>query len=606
MKVIGYARVSTTNQDLVRQRTNIENFCKEQGYNLLYIIEDFGISGATNEREGYKRVMALNTTDCDLLVVSELSRLSRKEDITETLNDINRVVAHNGISMLLLDQKSKTYEGGTALPIADLLMLIISLYGAAQERIETKRKVLDGKAAIFLANPYAVVDGGTPFGYRAVPNKASTRPRYVLEEDPEEVAYIKQVFDMVYNGMTLRQVSNYFEDRNICFRKSRVYVTLLSDITSNILYKGIRRRNRNSMIDEPTVYEVHIRPIIEPEIWDAVQEKIKKNCTAVSYGRVYENPLKGVLKCRCGRSMVVCAKATDPEKLSLTYKCTCKDSKSNPNFCIVNRDQYSYTYTNSVIKALFIQGQTELADYFKKMGDSKINDLREIKDGLTSKITMSERKLVALAKQKETLTKKFLITEVESLITAIQNQIKEVEASETSIAQEITNIKGRIADIEKEIAAIEAMPTKEHTLFSLTLPELDAVVHQYLKRVVYHKVSHLKGIYEVDYINGAKVYVLVSKVPTISKAFLLRDDAEVNVETGDVTLHWETYTTEENPESMFGAIKAIQHTKTVNIKDDDFFRSELLQMATIELDISDARDKVQVKYGQKKLLCKRQ
>jgi hypothetical protein len=57
---------------------------------------------------------------------------------------------------------------------------------------------------------------------------------------------------------------------------------------------------------------------------------------------------------------------------------------------------------------------------------------------------------------------------------------------------------------------------------------------------------------------------------------------------------------------MFGAIKAIQHTKTVNIKDDDFFRSELLQMATIELDISDARDKVQVKYGQKKLLCKRQ
>jgi site-specific DNA recombinase len=140
MKVIGYARVSTTNQDLVRQRTNIENFCKEQGYNLLYIIEDFGISGATNEREGYKRVMALTTSDCDLLVVSELSRLSRKEDITETLNDISKVVAHNGISMLLLDQKSKTYEGGVTLPIADLLMLIISLYGAAQERIETKRK----------------------------------------------------------------------------------------------------------------------------------------------------------------------------------------------------------------------------------------------------------------------------------------------------------------------------------------------------------------------------------------------------------------------------------------------------------------------------------
>lgn len=605
MKVIGYARVSTTNQDLVRQRTNIENFCKEQGYNLLYIIEDFGISGATNEREGYKRVMALTTSDCDLLVVSELSRLSRKEDITETLNDISKVVAHNGISMLLLDQKSKTYEGGVTLPIADLLMLIISLYGAAQERIETKRKVLDGKAAIFLANPYAVVDGGTPFGYRAVPNKASTRPRYVLEEDPVEVAYIKQVYDMVYNGMTLRQISNYFEDRNIYFRKSRVYVTLLSDITSNILYKGIRRRNRTSMIDEATVYEVHIKPIIEPEIWDAVQEKIKKNCTGVSYGRVYENPLKGILKCRCGRSTVVCAKTIDPDNLQLTYKCTCKDSKSNPNFCSVNRDQFSYTYTNSVIKALFIQGQTELADYFKKMGDSKINDLREVKEGLSSKIIMSEQKLQALAKQKEALAKKFLLTDVESLITAIQNQVKDVEASETSIAQEITTIKGRIAEIEKEIAAIEAMPTKEHTLFSLTLSELDAVAHQYLKRVLYHKVTHMKGIYEVDYINGAKVYVLVSKVPTISKAFLLRDDAEVNVETGDVTLHWETYTTEGMPEGMFVAPRAIQNTKTVNVADDGLFRSELLEMAALELDISDARDKVEVKLGKKKFLSRR-
>jgi hypothetical protein len=303
--------------------------------------------------------------------------------------------------------------------------------------------------------------------------------------------------------------------------------------------------------------------------------------------------------------MVVCAKATDPEKLSLTYKCTCKDSKSNPNFCIVNRDQYSYTYTNSVIKALFIQGQTELADYFKKMGDSKINDLREVKEGLSSKIIMSEQKLQALAKQKEALAKKFLLTDVESLITAIQNQVKDVEASETSIAKEITTIKGRIAEIEKEIAAIEAMPTKEHTLFSLTLSELDAVAHQYLKRVLYHKVTHMKGIYEVDYINGAKVYVLVSKVPTISKAFLLRDDAEVNVETGDVTLHWETYTTEGMPEGMFVAPRAIQNTKTVNVADDGLFRSELLEMAALELDISDARDKVEVKFGKKKFLSRR-
>ena len=52
MKAIGYARVSTTKQDLARQRDKITNFCNDRGYELLTIIEDFGISGASLEREG--------------------------------------------------------------------------------------------------------------------------------------------------------------------------------------------------------------------------------------------------------------------------------------------------------------------------------------------------------------------------------------------------------------------------------------------------------------------------------------------------------------------------------------------------------------------------
>ena len=47
MRAIGYARVSTTKQDLARQRDKITNFCADKGYNLQIILEDFGISGAT-------------------------------------------------------------------------------------------------------------------------------------------------------------------------------------------------------------------------------------------------------------------------------------------------------------------------------------------------------------------------------------------------------------------------------------------------------------------------------------------------------------------------------------------------------------------------------
>ena len=83
MKAIGYARVSTTKQDLARQRDKITNFCNDRGYELLTIIEDFGISGASLEREGYQELNKLTDRDCDIIIVSEISRLSRKDQITE-------------------------------------------------------------------------------------------------------------------------------------------------------------------------------------------------------------------------------------------------------------------------------------------------------------------------------------------------------------------------------------------------------------------------------------------------------------------------------------------------------------------------------------------
>ena len=109
MRAIGYARVSTTKQDLARQRDKITNFCAEKDYKLEFIIEDFGISGATLERKGYQKLNSLTESECDVIVVSEISRLSRKEQITEALNDIQKIL-NNGISVILLDDAGKIYK----------------------------------------------------------------------------------------------------------------------------------------------------------------------------------------------------------------------------------------------------------------------------------------------------------------------------------------------------------------------------------------------------------------------------------------------------------------------------------------------------------------
>jgi site-specific DNA recombinase len=59
----------------------IKKFCEERGYILIRLIEDFGISGADAERAGYLELQALTEDSCDIIVVSELARLSREDDV---------------------------------------------------------------------------------------------------------------------------------------------------------------------------------------------------------------------------------------------------------------------------------------------------------------------------------------------------------------------------------------------------------------------------------------------------------------------------------------------------------------------------------------------
>ncbi|OJV19838.1 MAG: hypothetical protein BGO30_00775 [Bacteroidetes bacterium 41-46] len=85
MKVIGYVRVSTSTQDLERQRVKITECCEIRNYELIDIYSDFAISGATFNREGFNKLMNVTKDDTDMIIVSELSRLSRKEEILDTL-----------------------------------------------------------------------------------------------------------------------------------------------------------------------------------------------------------------------------------------------------------------------------------------------------------------------------------------------------------------------------------------------------------------------------------------------------------------------------------------------------------------------------------------
>lgn len=578
-KIIGYARVSTTKQDLSRQKLKIKEFCENNNYELIEIIEDFGISGVVADRKGYIELQSKTYKDADMIVISELSRLSRQEDVTETVYNIQQII-NKGLSVILLDSPSKIYEANKLLDITEILILTIKAWAAAQERLDIKKKNQDGKQALFQAYPYAVVDQKIPYGYKAVPNPNGKRPKYILEEVPEEVENIKRLFALVNSGKTLGAVARYFNERNITFRGYYSTVAILSNYIHSDIYRGIRRRTQRLGREEPYTIEVRIKPIISEEDFMKAQELIKNNYKNTPTGKVNHNPLKGIIRCRCGRAMTVKDKKPAAGISKLTYRCSCVDRKSHPDFCKYNIDEVSYDLTNEILYSLFKSMHTaEYINFFRNQTDNRVTELQEEIAGI-------EKRLSALYLDKENLSNesqdnanKFLLTTNPTLLNIIQEKQNQLDEKIKSIDKEIIRYKKsqskKMADIER----IKDNNGKEK-LQNLSIEEQGELYHKYLERVNYIPVTTMQGYYIVQFLNGIKFYIAITKVRSIAMASLLLDNWTID-EKGIITANYDTL---KSSDMKNFSIEMIRKTKTMTLQ--EYLKSDLAKERALHLDLS--------------------
>lgn len=141
----GYARVSTTDQNLDRQFTQLREYIKDD----RYIITDKA-SGKDFNRKGYNSLVGTETTapllhENDLLIICSLDRLGRNyteikqqwEYITNTLKANIKV-----LDMPLLDTSTAANNLDGRF-IADLVLQILS-YTAEKERENIKKRQRQG------------------------------------------------------------------------------------------------------------------------------------------------------------------------------------------------------------------------------------------------------------------------------------------------------------------------------------------------------------------------------------------------------------------------------------------------------------------------------
>lgn len=148
-KIVGYARVSTKEQNLERQLEALRNYVDED-----YIVIDKD-SGKNLDRVGYQslKVGLGKLVFGDTLIIKSLDRLSRKKD--DIQNEL-RYFKDNGIRLKILDLPTTMIElpEGQEWVFEMINSILIEVMGsiAEQERLTIKQRQAEGIAVMPIVN----------------------------------------------------------------------------------------------------------------------------------------------------------------------------------------------------------------------------------------------------------------------------------------------------------------------------------------------------------------------------------------------------------------------------------------------------------------------
>lgn len=577
-KAITYIRVSTKMQDVARQRMKIQEYCDRNNYEIVQEIVDYGISGARADREGYIKLQSLTDKDGEILVISELSRLSREETLI-TVNTIQNIIYH-GLDVVFLDDASKYYKANQALNLIELITLLVSADKNAKERIEIKRKNQEGKQAILSNNPYAMVDGNIPFGFQAIYNPNGRRPKKILEENEQEVEHIKKVYELILSGYSLGEVARYFNNRNITFRGFFVSRQLLGRLIKHSIYKGVRERKLKFDREEASIISVNIKPIITPEDFDRANLLVKENHKYKSTGKNLYNPLKGIFKCRCGRSMIVKDKKPEKAVTKLTYRCSYVGTEDNPIACHF-KDEISYHLTNEIIYSLFkYMNYSENIDFFKGQIDNKVQNLIEEIDGLNKQIKNKELVRSNLEAENQELVQSYLEARSSTLRTAVQNKQIEIENKIEALKKEMDKLTD--AKLSKEADKLRLIDTrKKEKLDNLNIQEKGELFHKHLASVTYYTVTMMQGFYVIQFRSGLEFIIAVRKTARSPLVSILPDKYTLNKDTLLITEYKET---SKNTSLKNFSLNTTVTTKEITIQ--EYLKSEIAELRSLRIDYS--------------------
>ena len=507
-RAIGYSRVSTEKQDLVRQEKLISEYCDSHDYILVDIIEE-KVSGAKNEvdRVGLMKLLSLQGNEADTIIVAELSRLSREDATLDVLNKVNSLL-QKGFNVVFLDNEDKVYTAYSILSLFDIIRLGVEAEYSAGERKKITMRMKTGKYPKIQANPYMYAGGTAPYCFDIIDNaefagQKNKRPaKSIMVVNDVEMENVRLIYSWILDGMTVRDAAKKANEMGFITRENKPFCqTSIAKIIKNPIYNG-RRRFKG--------FNLETEKIISDADWNFAQERLQKNRLYKGHGNKHFNPLKGIIFCPCGYGMMLHQMNSIRDGAYLTLHC-----------CVRNRPEYGHKCKNSGIKAGVV------FDAVWKCVKSVILE-KEYKNKSNEQVKSYERIIATLKKQildtnntiKNLIADRDKIPDIllrlsnvngasDHLINTYNNKyiefdkrIIENEKKKELINQEISVYQQKIRDI-KRVAILQELDNLDD------IAKAD-IYKRVLSRVVYYSENQFSGFIVISFKNGIETIVITT------------------------------------------------------------------------------------------------
>ena len=311
-RVCAYARVSTESE---KQGESFENqvayyekmISLNPEYEFVGVFADRGITGTTDNRPEFKKMLALTEQGkIDLIITKSISRFARN---TTVMLEVVRELKNINVEVKFEKENISTLSGD-----GEFMLTVLASFAQEESKNISDnikwRIRSDFKKGKFMINTKHFLgydrdkDGGL-----------------IINE--EQAAIVRKIYDCYVGGMSTVKIARTFAEEGIktLKGKDRWTSSAILVILKNEKYKGDvlcqktympDHLSRGTIINQGKLNQYYIKnnhdPIVSEEVWEQVQQimaenRNKKNITKSSkYNKRY--PLSGMLFCsKCGATL---------------------------------------------------------------------------------------------------------------------------------------------------------------------------------------------------------------------------------------------------------------------------------------------------------------